>query len=253
MKVLPGVGVAELQGTFQGVTAQRWRGLLIFRKKPTPHQANSPRQQIVKALFGLLSSAWRNDLTQGLRRAWNNLAANKPWLDVFGREITMTGENLYIKQNIILLDAGRPRNDQPVPGTIPPDLSTTVFQAIDNIIEAIIPGQPVGIISAQDTFINVSIAGFPDEVRFVDPPPNTLVDVDTYGLSQGRVHQVSDFRHAFYVNDVDDALPGQEVIIHQNLEALVGTKRNFVMSIQRFNKYGNFSVPILYSAIVETV
>jgi len=251
MKLLPGVGFAELQGTTKGVTIQKWRSLLVIRKKPTPNNPNTPRQSAVRSIMTLLSRRWRDVLTTGLRIAWNQRATEYPWLDVFGREAKMTGENLYIKQNFVLLDSGRAVVDQPIAGAEPPE--------IDNISVDPVPTQtfnlnvlqvPSGIVTAQDIFLDVWIAG---GFITVDDTSNAVTEytIETNALPAGRTHQVSDFVHAGYITekpDVPPAPPDTGALLAE-FNPLVAATRNFVLSIRRYNKFGNFTQPVIFEGL----
>ncbi|HUV72313.1 MAG TPA: hypothetical protein VMW25_04835, partial [Clostridia bacterium] len=158
-KILPGLAVSKMSGTIAGTTYQNWRGMLIARSKPTPTNVNTPRQSFIRMLMKSLSQAWRDELNQGLRTAWNQRAKNFPWLDVFGNSVSMTGENLYIKQNMILLDRSLARQDTPVPETVPPELLGVTATLEEDFYIITIPKLPDAVVASQAPFIDVSIAG----------------------------------------------------------------------------------------------
>ncbi len=245
MKFLPGIGVSKLSGTLGGITAQNWRGLGVFRRKPIPGKTLTARQMFINSLMSLLSTAWRDDLNQGQRTSWNQRAKNYPWVDVFGNERKMTGLNLYIKQNMVLLDHGLPRHDNVVADVNPPELLDVTVGPEVASLNVKFPVVDAGLITSQAPFIDIRVAGgfllveasgLPDELS-----------ISTQGLPAGRIEQKSDFRHCFYADraDIIAAPDGTEVITSSPIP---GT-RNLVMSVQQFNKFGNFSAPLLFSGI----
>lgn len=247
-KVLLGSGVSGLSGTFQGVTYQNWRGITTMRRKPTPTNVMSDRQTKIRAIISELSKAWRDVLTPGLRTAWEQRAKNYPWFDVFGREIKMSGINLYVKQNLVLLDHGLTRQDQPAPEVIPPECVD--LQLIEDPHSLIVhyPQLSTEIVAAQAPFLDIWVAGgYLSAVNEVEPDLVTT-RIESQALPGGRVHQRSDFRHAIYVSaPVPSATPDINRIEVTLPPAAVN--RNIVISVQRYNKYGNFSVPRIFNAI----
>ena len=89
----------QLSGSIGGITASHNRGGTYFRNRSTPVQPNSIQQQIVKAVFGALSTRWSQTLTALQRNAWDVYAENTPVLNAIGESITLTGLNMYIRGN----------------------------------------------------------------------------------------------------------------------------------------------------------
>lgn len=246
MKFLPGIGVSKLSGTIGGVTAQSWRGLGVFRRKPIPTKNLTARQMFINSLMSLLSRAWRDELNQGLRTAWNQRAKNYPWVDVFGNERKMTGENLYVKQNMVLLDHGLVRQDQPVAETVPPELIDVVSTVEPASLKIVVAALPDAIVAAQTPFLDVWVAGGFTEFS-LDPTPPEL-SVDSLALPAGRIAHRSDFRHVAYTVDVDETSVTTSLIEVGIPEFQV---RNVVVIIRRYNKFGNFTAPQTFEGIVD--
>jgi len=247
-KILPGAAVAKMSGTIAGTTYQNWRGILVARSKPTPTNVNTPRQSLIRSLMTTLSRAWRDELNQGLRTAWNQRAKNFPWLDVFGNSVSMTGENLYIKQNLVLLDHSLARVDTPVPDTMPPELDYITEDGDATNIHFDITQLPDAIVAAQTPFLDVKIAGGFLNIDDSGAPLEVLVD--SQALPAGRKHQKSDFRHAFYLNNLGVASVDPQVM---QFTAPLGHTRNMVVIVQGFNKYGNFTAPRLFEKVITLV
>ncbi len=245
MKFLPGIGVAKLSGTIGGVTAQSWRGLGVFRTKPIPTKALTPRQTVINLLMATLSIAWRDELNKGQRTAWNQRAKNFPWVDVFGNERKMTGENLYIKQNMVLLDHSLVRQDNPVPETVPPELLDLGFDSSGTVLTITIPQLSDAIVLSQTPFIDIFVANGFTSIDVSGLPEEVIID--TLALPAGRTYQKSDFRHAVYYDNTDTTL-GVEGVIQVQIPA--GQTRNTVVHLRRYNKFGNFTAPLIFEDVI---
>lgn len=247
MKYLPGIAVNELNGTMKGVTAQRWRGLGVFRKKPTPHNPMTPRQTDVRIITAQIAEAWREELVQGQRIAWNQRAKNYPWTDVFGREIRMTGLNLFVKLNFPLVDFGLPKQITPPPTTEPPELDDLTVVVEPGQLYITVPQLTDATVTAQTPFLDIQVAGGFLSANLTE---NALfaANIQSQALPAGRVHQEADFKHVLYAADKPIVLtPDQsEIFVFVPAEA----RRNVVVRIKRFNKYGNFSTERILEGIV---
>lgn len=248
MKYLPGIAVNELNGTMKGVTAQRWRGLGVFRKKPTPHNPQTPRQTDVRIITAQIAEAWREELNQGQRTAWNQRAKTYPWTDSFGREIRMTGLNLFVKQNFPLVDFGKDKQSLPPPMTEPPELADATVVAETGQLYITVWTLDPAIVTAQEPFLDIRVAGGFTQATMNE---NALFNavIQSQALPQGRLHQKADFKHAGYVSDVPTVItPDQsEIFVHIPAD----TVKNVVVQIRRYNKYGNFSTTRTFQSIVN--
>ena len=107
-KVLFGNGVAEIRGSQAGTTYSRNRGGAYTRNRVTPLNPQSSSQQLVRSSMSILTTAWGIDLTQAQRDAWTAFGLAWPTTDVFGASITLTGLQMYVRQNTTLLFAELP-------------------------------------------------------------------------------------------------------------------------------------------------
>lgn len=251
-KILQGLGVEHISGTIGGTTFQNWRGMIIARGKPTPSNPNTPRQSKIRSIITELAQRWRNVLTEGLRTAWNQYADRYPWIDVFGREIRLSGINLYIKVNTVLYDHKAIFQDTPPPeGLQPPELADAegVVSQEDYIIR--INNLPQAIITDQEPFIDIWVAGGSTRVEYENPSPdNFRVAVYSQCLPQGRTPQKSDYRHVYYVDDMvyNEANPEKSVI---EISPPDGTTKKVAVILRRYNKFGNFSAPRVFEGVVS--
>ena len=248
-KILQGTGIEQISGTIGGTTYQNWRGMIIARGKPTPTNPNTMRQTEIRSIITSLSRRWRDVLNEGLRHAWKEKAKNFPWYDVFGREIRMSGINLYIKSNLVLLDHGLTVNDTPPPDIVPPELTDITLTDEEGVLQLQATGLDQSVINSQSPFIDVWVAGGVYEIEDYGFSPENQVILHTYALSAGRTAQKSDFRHAGYWDDFE--LPADPSFVAKLIlkSAPDGAVKNFVVSIKRYNKYGVPSAPRIYSGV----
>lgn len=246
-KILQGIGVEAISGTIGGTTFQKWRGLLIARGKPTPSNPMTERQTRIRSIVSTISRAWRDILTPGQRTAWDQHAEVFPWYDVFGRSMSLRGISLFLKMNTVLLDHEKLMQITPPPAVVPPELSYITVGEEEAYLDILIPHLIPGIITAQEPFIDVWVAGGFTSVNLVETEAQVGIDIKSLCLSAGRKHQRSDFRHTGYMDDRPELDPPQTNSI--GLEPPAGHTRNCVVRLQRYNKYGQYSVPIILEGI----
>ncbi len=95
-----------VSGSIGGITYARNRGGLYTRARAIPVNPNSTDQQIVRANFAFLVDQWTNTLTDTQRAAWTTYAENTPVTDRLGDQITLTGQQMYLRNNSIRLRDG---------------------------------------------------------------------------------------------------------------------------------------------------
>jgi len=248
-KILAGPLASKISGTIGGTTFGNYRGMIVARTKPVPTKTLTARQMFINSLMTLLSRAWRDELNQGLRTAWNQRAKNFPWVDIFGNERKMTGENLYIKQNMVLLDHLRPRVDSPVASVEPPELHDLHIAELADNLQIGSDGLAAGTVASQAPFLDIWIAGGFLTSAVTPGISDVTVEVETLGLPQGRKAQKSDYRHVAYADEwdlVEPVTPSNIVIQGSPAD----TALNISVIIRRYNKYGNFSAPLLFQGIL---
>lgn len=100
MKFTPSMA-GSMSGSLGGFTASHNRGGQYLRRRSTPTNPNTSRQQTVRAIMDNLAQYWTNNLSDAQRTAWSTYAVNTPFTDVLGQTITMSGFNAFIKANMI--------------------------------------------------------------------------------------------------------------------------------------------------------
>lgn len=113
--IILGPMVSEARGSIGGTTFARNRSGAFARLRVVPTNPATARQTEVRALMATLQTAWRDTLTIAERDGWQNYAASLSLVNRVGGPSRLTGPNIYIRANSILLRAGITRLD------IPPD------------------------------------------------------------------------------------------------------------------------------------
>lgn len=92
--------IAAGSGSAGGLTLSRNRSGMYFRARAVPVNPGSTFQQQVRNAVAELVSAWIEDLTPAQRDAWENYAANVPFVNALGAQIFLTGQNMYVRSNV---------------------------------------------------------------------------------------------------------------------------------------------------------
>lgn len=111
MKFTPGPIGADFSGSIGSTTASRNRFGPYLRTKAIPINPNTVRQQTIRALFATMVNVWTNTLTQLERDNWDLWAANTTILGKDGSPINITGQNAYVRYNVIRRQIGGIRVD----------------------------------------------------------------------------------------------------------------------------------------------
>lgn len=122
-----GGGILDMRGSIGGQVHSRNRFGNIIRARTTPVNPQSTRQNVVRAIVGLLSSAWTNILTATQRAEWEVYGNEIVRKNKLGAQIKLTGFNHYIRSNTPILQANGTRvDDGPAALTLPPQDPTMV-------------------------------------------------------------------------------------------------------------------------------
>lgn len=132
MKFTPGPLGADFSGSIGSTTASRNRFGPYLRTKAIPVNPNTVRQQTVRAEFATMVNLWSNTLTQAQRDAWELWAANTTILGKDGSPINITGQNAYVRFNVIRRQIGGARVDA-APLAFNNGNPVTDFIAIDGV------------------------------------------------------------------------------------------------------------------------
>lgn len=106
--ILLGPAVADIRGSVGGSTFARNSSGNYIRNRTKPVYPASDAQVLAAANMSANVAAWNNDLTVAQRVLWNALALRTNRRNALGQSITVSGFNLYIRSNMMLLLTGQP-------------------------------------------------------------------------------------------------------------------------------------------------
>lgn len=122
--------ISQGSGSLNGIVFSHNRFGSYMRNRSIPVNPSSQRQQDVRAVFTSLAADWSEVLTQAQRDAWNLYGASVEVINKIGDPINLTGLNMFIRSNTVLLQAGLPQvNDGPTTFSLPSVDPTVVATA----------------------------------------------------------------------------------------------------------------------------
>ena len=171
MKFTPGPIGADFSGSIGSTTASRNRFGPYLRTKAIPVNPNTTRQQTVRTLFATLVSLWNDTLTQVQRDAWDLWADNTTILGKDGSPINITGQNAYIRFNVIRLQIGQGRVDA-APLIFNNGNPVTSFEATEDAAPGVIELAFGGLAMANDVLISGGASDAGEVAVYLGGPVN---------------------------------------------------------------------------------
>jgi hypothetical protein len=98
--------LAAASGSLAGSTFSRNRGGQYIRRRAIPSNPNSEAQGIARENLATAVSYWTNQLTDAQRQAWATYAQATPVIDALGQQITLSGQQMFVRSTTIRLIAG---------------------------------------------------------------------------------------------------------------------------------------------------
>ena len=103
-----GGGIVQMSGSIAGNTFARNRFGNYARARTKPVNPRSPRQMGARTAVMMLAEQWRESpMTDVIRTAWQTYANSVDWLNKLGETVTLTGFNMFMRANTLLLRAGK--------------------------------------------------------------------------------------------------------------------------------------------------
>ncbi len=134
--------LTQASGSVGGLTFSHNRSGMYTRGRSIPTNPSTNLQSAVRNIFANLAQAWSSVLTQFQREAWTLWAVNNPVVNKLGDPLTLTGQQMYIRNNTVRVQAGLTRIDpgpiiQGAPSLTPPVLlpvsaPTAITASFDN-------------------------------------------------------------------------------------------------------------------------
>lgn len=101
-----GAGIVDMRGSIAGTTFARNRGGAYARGRTKPTNPSTSRQQAVRNVMTDLVNAWSEVLTDAQRAAWDQYASAVPFTNRLGESMLLTGFNMFIRSNSVILQSG---------------------------------------------------------------------------------------------------------------------------------------------------
>lgn len=96
----------QRSGSLGGTVASHNRHGAYYRARTVPVNPATDRQVAARNRMDYLVDAWQSSLTQDQRDAWEQYAAGTPWVNKLGDTTYLTGLNMYIRTNTLVLQVG---------------------------------------------------------------------------------------------------------------------------------------------------
>ncbi len=119
-KLRYGTVVTDARGSVEGTTFSDGPFGAFARARKPPRLQQTAFSTPVRATLSTFSKRWSSTLTQVQRDAWIALAVANPVTDVFGNAHALSGHQLFIRANQLLIQAGVATID-----AAPPDQALT--------------------------------------------------------------------------------------------------------------------------------
>lgn len=136
--------VVDMRGKIAGNVYSRNRGGAYARVRVVPINPNTSFQSAVRAVFTLLSQAWKS-ITATERTSWAQAVGNFARINNLGDSHNLTPNSLYVSLNKNLADVNLPRIDTaPSPASVESVVVTAataenVAQTVIILLDAIVP------------------------------------------------------------------------------------------------------------------
>lgn len=147
MKIKFSALVSDMRGKLNGSVASRNRGGSYLRNKTTPVNPQTPAQQVIRSIFGAISSQWRS-LAEPVRESYRQGADQFPYIDIFGDSRHLSGSQLFqrVNMNIVKLEGDIKTTAFTAPSAFPafPDQVEMDIVATTGAIDVNIPDLSLG-------------------------------------------------------------------------------------------------------------
>ena len=165
--------ISQGSGSLNGIVFSHNRFGSYMRNRSIPVNPSSQRQQDVRAAFTSLAADWSEVLTQAQRDAWILYGQSVEVINRIGDPINLTGINMFIRSNTVLLQLGLPQvNDGPTEFSLPsvdPTVVATVSEATQLI--SVVFDDTLAWVTEDDAALAVLMASPKGPgVKFIDGP-----------------------------------------------------------------------------------
>lgn len=124
--------ITQGSGSLGGMTFSHNRGGLYIRSRTVPVNTATARRTQIKSAFSTVVAAWTGTLTALQRGDWETYAAGTPVPDAFGDPQTLTGQAMFIRNNVPRIQAALPlAADAPATPGLGPAVSKVTMAEIN--------------------------------------------------------------------------------------------------------------------------
>ncbi len=92
---------AQVSGSIAGTTFAHNQGGLYARARTIPVNPSTPQQTVVRNIMRDLSQEWSQTLNEASRQSWANYADNNPRVDTLGNQLSLSGQQMFIRCNSV--------------------------------------------------------------------------------------------------------------------------------------------------------
>ncbi len=96
---------SQASGSVAGLVFSHGRSGMYTRALSTPTNPDTQLQRVIKNAMKTLTPLWGQTLTAAQRAAWSLYAANVPMTNPLGQTIFLTGQNHFMRVNLVRIQA----------------------------------------------------------------------------------------------------------------------------------------------------
>jgi hypothetical protein len=112
-KTLFGALIVDARNKLGGHVLSKNKGGSFIRRKVSPTQPMSTAQRKIRAIVTQLARAWGGVLDDTKRQVWKDFSSQHPVTDVFGQNVILTGMQMYVRLNAVIMFLGAAIIDMP--------------------------------------------------------------------------------------------------------------------------------------------
>lgn len=112
-KTLFGAMIVDARNKLGGHVLSKNKGGSFIRRKVSPTQPHTAAQRLIRGILTSLARSWGGVLIDADRAAWKAFADTHPITDVFGQAVKLTGEQMYVRLNNVIMFLGGTSIDTP--------------------------------------------------------------------------------------------------------------------------------------------
>lgn len=101
-KTLFGALIVDMRNKLGGHVLSKNKGGSFIRRKVSPSQPRTGYQLLIRGILTSMARAWGGILIDAERLAWQSFADLHPVTDVFGQNVKLTGQQMFVRLNNVI-------------------------------------------------------------------------------------------------------------------------------------------------------